>query len=263
MFKQLANFPQNVRRSLISNLADIPRVRCGDTPVISAEEIEKAQTRSIRVSEMADKLLNYCVRHGESMRHEYSYEDIDVIKSCYAFDGDEVQALVEYLSGLGFARQSSGTFRIGPAGYQYSQEGRGKNSDSQQVFIAMWFAPELHEVFELGLAKAASDCGYFPFRIDKKEHANKIDDEIIAEIRKSRFLIVDFTGHRGGAYFEAGFAMGIGLPIIWTCRKDHMAELHFDIRQYNCIDWTTIDELRRRLALRIEAWIGRGGQVTA
>jgi nucleoside 2-deoxyribosyltransferase len=127
----------------------------------------------------------------------------------------------------------------------------------------MWFAPELHEAFELGLAKAVSDCGYFPFRIDKKEHANKIDDEIIAEIRKSRFLIVDFTGHRGGAYFEAGFAMGIGLPIIWTCRKDHMAELHFDIHQYNCIDWSTIAELRQRLAHRIEAWIGRGGQITS
>jgi hypothetical protein len=117
MFEQLANLPQNVRRSLISNLADIPQVRYADTPVISAEEIEKAQTRTIRVGEMADRLLNYCVRHGESMRHEYSYENIDVIKSCYAFDNEEVLTLVEYLSGLGFARPSSGTFRISPSGY--------------------------------------------------------------------------------------------------------------------------------------------------
>ena len=32
-----------------------------------------------------------------------------------------------------------------------------------------------------------------PVRIDQKERLNKIDDEIIAEIRRSRFLVADFT----------------------------------------------------------------------
>ena len=40
------------------------------------------------------------------------------------------------------------------------------------------------------------------------------------QIRKSKFLIADFTGQRGGVYYEAGFAYGLGLPVIWTCRKD-------------------------------------------
>lgn len=46
--------------------------------------------------------------------------------------------------------------------------------------------------------------------IGSKEHSNKIDDEIIGEIRRSAFIVADFTGHRGGVYFEAGFAMGLG-----------------------------------------------------
>lgn len=33
-----------------------------------------------------------------------------------------------------------------------------------------------------GIAKAIGNCGYEPKRIDKKEHSNKIDYEIIAEI---------------------------------------------------------------------------------
>ena len=37
-----------------------------------------------------------------------------------------------------------------------------------------------------------------------------------------------------------------------------MSDLHFDIRQYNCIDWETPDELARRLKVRIEAVIGDG-----
>jgi nucleoside 2-deoxyribosyltransferase len=95
-------------------------------------------------------------------------------------------------------------------------------------------------------------------RVDKKEHANKIDDEIIAEIRRSAFLVADFTGHRGGVYFEAGFAMGLGLPVIWMCRRDDVKNLHFDIRQYNCIDWSDPEELAVRLQQRIEATLGCG-----
>ena len=101
-------------------------------------------------------------------------------------------------------------------------------------------------------------AGYDPIRVDRVEHVNRIDDEIIAQIRISSFVVADFTGHRGGVYFEAGFALGLDLPVIWTCRKDHMHDLQFDIRQYNTIDWETYDELASRLQHRIEATVGKG-----
>jgi nucleoside 2-deoxyribosyltransferase len=108
--------------------------------------------------------------------------------------------------------------------------------------------------FEVGIRRA----GYESVRVDRVEHVGKIDDEIIAQIRRSRFVVADFTGHRAGVYFEAGFAMGLNLPVIWSCRRDHIDELHFDIRQFNCIDWTDPDELADRLQKRIEAVIGAG-----
>ena len=55
---------------------------------------------------------------------------------------------------------------------------------------------------------------------------NSIDDEIIAEIRRSWFVVADFTcgtvPHegkevaipRGGVYYEAGFAQGLNVPLI-------------------------------------------------
>jgi hypothetical protein len=95
-------------------------------------------------------------------------------------------------------------------------------------------------------------------RIDAKQHINKICDEIIAEIKRSLFVVADYTGHRGGVYYEAGYAAGRGLRVIPTCKKDEMGKLHFDIRQYNCIDWETPDELAERLQARIEALFGDG-----
>ena len=82
----------------------------------------------------------------------------------------------------------------------------------------------------------------------------------MASIRGSRFIIADFTGDRGGVYFEAGFANGLGKPVIWTVRKDWLNKLHFDTRQFNHITWADGEylELKEALRLRIEATIGKG-----
>lgn len=111
-------------------------------------------------------------------------------------------------------------------------------------------------IYEAGIAPAFDNTGMRPLRIDRKDHNNKIDDEIIAEIQRSRFIVADFTGHRGGVYFEAGYAMGRRIPVIWTCREDNIKDLHFDIRQYNMIDWVDAQDLKTRLHQRIRATIG-------
>ena len=63
-----------------------------------------------------------------------------------------------------------------------------------------------------GIMPGIEDAGYKPYLVDEDEHIDKIDDKIIAEIRRSRFIVADFThgekGARGGVYFEAGFALG-------------------------------------------------------
>ena len=122
----------------------------------------------------------------------------------------------------------------------------------------MWFNEEMDSAYEHGLRVGVANAGYVPVRVDQVEHANRIDDEVIAQIKKAAFVVADFTGHRGGVYFEAGFALGLDIPVIWTCRKDAMEDLHFDIRQYNTIDWESDEELARRLQHRIEATVGEG-----
>jgi nucleoside 2-deoxyribosyltransferase len=133
---------------------------------------------------------------------------------------------------------------------------------TSQAFVAMWFNDATHAAYTDGIEPAIRDSGYRAVRIDKKEHYNKIDDEIIAEIRRSKFLVADFTCEkekvRGGVYFEAGFAMGLGIPVIWTVAKESLDDVHFDTRQYNHIVWDTPETLRNLLQARIGAVIGDG-----
>ena len=133
-------------------------------------------------------------------------------------------------------------------GHQHVAE-QSANKDVSQCFVAMWFDDSMKSAYEDGIKKAVEECGHTPLRIDKKLDVNKIDDEIIAEIRRSRFVVADFThnkvkGVRGAVFYEAGFAYSLGLEIIYSCRKGLEKELNFGTRQYHHILWETPEDLR-------------------
>jgi hypothetical protein len=92
-------------------------------------------------------------------------------------------------------------------------------------------------------------------RIDLVPHNDNIVDKIIGEIRTCQFMVADFTGQKGGVYFEAGFVKGLGREVIWTCREDDFRNVHFDIAQFSHIIWKNSGDLRRRLADKIIATI--------
>jgi nucleoside 2-deoxyribosyltransferase len=117
----------------------------------------------------------------------------------------------------------------------------------------MSFAPDLKSAYTDGIRPALRETGYSPIRIDELQHNEKIDDKIVAELRRSGLLIADFTGHRGGVYFEAGYGLGRGIPVIWSCRLDEVEKAHFDTRQFNHLTWTTPEDLREKLRNRIRA----------
>ena len=156
-------------------------------------------------------------------------------------------------------------------GHTYLSELENPTVDSTQAFVAMWFDSSLDDAFYNGIEPAIKECGYSVVRIDQTEPLDKLDDKIIAEIRRSKFLVVDLTeaevvkedgtikgGTRGSVYYEAGFAHGLEIPVIFTCCKNSPGKVHFDIQQYSCIYWNTTEELQKRLARRIRANFGDG-----
>lgn len=177
-------------------------------------------------------------------------------------------------------------------GYQRLRQIQRPNKDSTQCFVAMWFTPEMNEVFLEAIKPAIEYINpgqakprFEAVKIDNVEHVNDINDEIIAQIRRSRFMVCDLSGYRGGVYFEAGFAYGLGLEVIYTCGKDWAKEellsdasgekvrflfdssghkvdvrkegVHFDLAHRNRIEWepTKLDDFRKRLENRIKAVI--------
>ena len=154
--------------------------------------------------------------------------------------------------------QNNHEYQVSPKGLVHL-EGR-KGEQSSLGFGAMWFDEGVKALWTDAIEPAIHSAGYEPLRIDQKLHNERIDDEIVASIRSARFVVADFTKHRGGVYYEAGLAHGLGLPVIFMCREDHLVELHFDIRQYNCIVWNpdALPIAQEALKNRILATLGQG-----
>lgn len=177
-------------------------------------------------------------------------------------------------------------------GYQRLREIKKPNKDSRLCFVAMWFNSEINEAYEKAIKPAIefmeegeNTPRFEAIKIDNVEHVNDINDEIIAQIRRSRFMVCDLTGYRGGVYFEAGFAYGLGLDVIYTCREDWTKEealkdkeghdvpflydanekeieirkegVHFDLAHRNRIEWSPdkLPDFKTRLMNRIKALI--------
>lgn len=143
--------------------------------------------------------------------------------------------------------------RLSTNGWNSVRELLRTRVDGNRAFVAMWFAKDVQDIYDLGIEPALKTTGYVPIQIGRTQFNGKIDDAIVAELRRSSIVVADFTGHRGGVYWEAGFAAGRAVPVIFTCRKDHFADLHFDVRQFNTIVWETYQQLRDELVARVRA----------
>lgn len=231
----------------------------GTRTLLDRETLSRILARpSKTLPDRLSRLLDWCVKKQPVPGNVLLFES-EATAISYSQTPRDTIYLLNYLCERGYLKRVSadGQWQVTIDGY-IENEKEEHSTNSHFGFVAMWFDPSMSDVRELGLSAGILGAGFSPTLVNNVEHVNKIDDEIVAQIRKSRFLVADFTGHRGGVYFEAGFALGLGLPVFWTCRKDDLKDLHFDIRQYNCIDWQTPDELAGRLQKRIEAVIGSG-----
>ena len=125
--------------------------------------------------------------------------------------------------------------------YENLREGTGKY---RKAFMAMKYGEsELDKVFNDVLKPSSAQSGFDLFRLDEVPHAGLIDDRMRVAIQNSDFLIADLTHANPGAYWEAGYAEGLGKPVIYTCKKQifDTKKTHFDTNHHLTVLWDDAD----------------------
>ena len=155
----------------------------------------------------------------------------------------------------GFIIQPKGLERI-----DYLQ--KENRSNGKNVFVSMSFSDNTKQTRE-ALRSAIIDAEFSPEFIDEIIHNKQIVPEMFRLIRESRFLILEISDPNYGAYYEAGYALGLGKEVIICCSREVFDKKyeteeekkyakylrpHFDIAQKQILVWDDYDDLRKKLA---------------
>jgi hypothetical protein len=138
---------------------------------------------------------------------------------------------------------------------------------SRTAFMAMQFGDqELNHVVDHCFRPAVERARFELRVLTDKQPAGLIDDQLRVALRTSRFIIADLTHGNKGAYWEAGFAEGLGRPVIYTCRKTVWDErkTHFDTNHLVTIIWEPdqLEDAGTRLTATIRATLPGEARLT-
>ena len=139
--------------------------------------------------------------------------------------------------------------------------------ESRNVLMAMKFGDaELDRVVASCFSPAVRRAGYELRTVIDNQPAGLIDDQLRVALRTSRFVVADLTHRNNGAYGEAGFAEGLGRPVIYTCREAEWKQghSHFDTNHLVTVIWDTenLDKAGALLTATIRATLPEEATMT-
>lgn len=184
-----------------------------------------------------------------------------IVRKTGIFNSDELEGIIRSSVDYGLlhikADNSSGiTVILSLKGWEMA-ESRNQEKQSDTAFVAMSFDPEMIQIYIDWIEPAIRESGFEAFIVldQHPESDVTINDAILAGIKKARFTIADFTHHKSGVYFEAGYALGRGQKIIYTCQEKDIGTAHFDTRNYQHLVWKDGEDLKKKLMDKIEVFI--------
>src|SRR5262249_23874161 len=105
-------------------------------------------------------------------------------------------------------------------GWKRHQDLKKTQKESRTAFMALKFnQPNLNLVVEKCFRPAVERTGFELRVLTDPQPAGSIDDRLRAALHAARFVIADLTHGSAGAYWEAGFGEGLGLPVIYSCEE--------------------------------------------
>ncbi len=142
-------------------------------------------------------------------------------------------------------------------GWERWEKERSNENTSNVGMIAMQFGDPILDALVNEVIKPAIEeiSGLSVERIDDSPKAGIIDVILRQTIRDAAFVIADLSHANRGAYWEAGFAEGLGKPVIYICEQSVWDDqkTHFDTNHCTTVIYENDkpDEFKKRLIATI------------
>jgi hypothetical protein len=209
---------------------------------LSGDFFEALKTRTLPTpAEAADNLILWIAEQADGRpgrQITIDYGDTALLAILGVIGEEDIPWLTRSLQDRNLLTDDDGvnayTGHLTAQGWQTLEELKRAHVSSNFAFFARKFKnSELDQVFNDCLCQAVKDTGY-ELRT-ATQRAGLVDAVIEDEIRRCRFLIADLSDSNAGAYWEAGFAEGLGKPVIYICKAG--CEVHFDTDHRHTVRW--------------------------
>lgn len=248
---------------ILNDISHIMPAIKADKVLLTLSEISSIPGSEIEITERS---VNHLLLLGKSYiinNEEWIYIIQDLLEKELGY--------IEFIKYTTVGTPKTTDIKITPKGWKHLSEMRLPNQDSNSAFIAMWFNKEVKSTRD-AIKQAILDAGYEPKIVDEEPFNGDVVNQIITFINQAKFVVADLTGQRQGVYFEAGYAKGLNLPVIYSVRDDQIdppkekgkpdpLRVHFDLNHQNLISWNDDnleEDFKKRLTNHITATIGVG-----
>lgn len=234
--------------------------KLGYVPILDTNVVPKL-AEELRFPSVSDQIEAVLQLVGEKSDGPGDVVDLDSFIDQYAVGAsteNAIEMLVEQLESRDLVRAKNlpssyhegANFRtrLTVQGWLAFEELKRGKTSGRRAFMAMPFGKaDLEPTWLDTLRAAVKATGFTLHRVDDNPKPGSIDDQIRLQIKQARFLIVELTHANNGAYWEAGYAEGLGKPVIYSCHKDHKP--HFDVDHSLRIVWgaDTMDDAAKLL----------------
>lgn len=151
----------------------------------------------------------------------------------------------KYTDEIANTNVSTQAYTLSLRGWERFEKLGSGQSVGNYAFIAMQFGDDDLDAFVSTHVKdhIRTALGFEVVDMRDVSRAGIIDNLMRAQIRDSAFVLVDLTHDNSGAYWEAGFAEGLGKPVIYICEREKFNEkaTHFDTNHCTTVIWDKSD----------------------
>lgn len=216
--------------------------------------------------EQLDNLLSFLALRLKHAGRQYPKIDPAMTSAIGAIDRAAAVSLVEFMTDGGYLTSLSASTHSGrdakfiaPTLTGWVRAGElAKGRESEQfAFMAMKYGDPVLEAYVIDVIRPAiEETGHRLEVLRDRPAAGLIDNYLRSRLRLCKFVVADLTHANNGAYWEAGFAEGLGKPVIYTCERSvfDASTTHFDTNHSQTVVWhqDDPDETRKQLVACIQ-----------
>ena len=113
---------------------------------------------------------------------------------------------------------------------------------------------------------AISEANLEAYRVDRDPSAFIPMDEVEKRIREADACLADISESNPNVWFELGFALAAGKPVVLVCLEKPDRRFPFDIQHRKIITYKTesardFEDLKTKITDGLKAWIGKKGSL--